>query len=142
MGTLLDEPQKLPVVAQPASIVHALEHPSPFSRFPSSHPSKKYDHTPSPHVGSHISAPDSPAEQLNPHCIVQLNEHPSMLPLLPSSHSSVATRRPSPQMGLHAEALHTGVSHPQPTSIEQFELHPSSFTLSVCMRGQISKDQA
>ena len=92
-----------PVYVHPSSTSHVLEHPSPSTLLPSSHSSTKYDRTPSPHVGRHVSSePPSSPVQLYPHSTVQEGEHPSYQLRFPSSHFSLPARTPSPHLVLHA----------------------------------------
>ena len=76
--------------------MHVDEQPSPFIRFPSSHPA--FITIPSPQISIHNDAcVGDPPEHENPDSILHADEQPSPLMVFPSSHWSIMTL-PSPHI--------------------------------------------
>ena len=90
--------------AAPDSIIQSLLHPSPETRFPSSHCSIFDASIPSPHSVRQMSGDEEvPPEHTHPCSNTHIFEHPSSLILFPSSHFAPLLSKiiPSPQISRH-----------------------------------------
>ena len=88
----------------PDSIIQNILHPSPETRFPSSHCSFFDARTPSPHSVRQMSGDEEvPPEHTHPCSNAHIFEHPSPLISFPSSHFVPLFSKiiPSPQISCH-----------------------------------------
>ena len=130
LQTLFEDDRDVSAVqTAPFSTTHKDEHPSPETKFPSSHCSLKIATTPSPQLVLHMlrSVCDF-VVQAQPISVLHAELHPSQLFKFPSSHSSPPCRIPFPQPEVQTDLLFVSL-HDQPCVTVQFWSQPSPSTV-------------